>query len=269
MSKSTGSVTRICLILFGAYLAASGVEVVLHESGHGIAALLLGADIESFVVHPFRRSEVAISYDHGRRAESSLLFSAAGILFAVGVSAVGFLATPRGWHYFLAVRFLLPVALLAEGSYLIDGSLNDYGDPSAIASLAYLPQGALVVLGGTLVMAGLLIVLRLMADVGLDKSVPWWARTAAFLALAVTAMPGAMYMAEAGDSWPKVLTLTALGLFMLVFALSAGLFVHVLRRRLSWFLRVPASPVSWTHVAVSILAAVITIGLMLGFGTHG
>lgn len=261
--------TRVCVALFGAYLCACAVEVLLHESGHGIAALLLGADIDRFDVHPFRRSEVAISYDGGRRAESSLLFSAAGIAFAVAVSGVAYAAARRRSHFLLPVQFLFPATLLAEGQYLIDGSLTNYGDPSAIASLAYLPPAVLVILGAVMVCAGALLVVRLMAYVGLDKRVAWWARSAGFLALAVTNLPGAVYSAQAQDSLREVLTVAFVGLLcMFVFALLAGGFVHFLRRWLSWLLTEDGPGVSWANAASAVFAGAIVAGVMLGLSTH-
>lgn len=256
--------TRICVALSGAWLCAGAVEVLLHESGHGIAAHLLGADIVRFDVHPFRRSEVAISYDGGRRAETSLLFTVAGIGFAVVVSGVAYAASRRRSHFLLPVRVLFPAALLAEGQYLIDGSLTNYGDPSKIASLAYLPPAALVILGAVMVCTGALVVVRLMACVGLDKRVAWWARSAGFLALAVTNLPGAVYSAGAQESLVGLLTVAFVGLLcMLVLALLAGGLVHFLKRWLSWLMPENPSVVSWAHAASAVLAGAVVVGVML------
>jgi hypothetical protein len=119
-----GLAPRIALALFGACSFASSIEIVLHESGHAMAAVLLGADVARFDVPPYRRSEVAVSYDGGRRSESSLLFSSAGILVAAGVSACVYVVTRARSHFWLPFQCLGPWSLFAEGSYLI----GDHGD---------------------------------------------------------------------------------------------------------------------------------------------
>jgi hypothetical protein len=177
---------------------------------------------------------------------------------------VAYLATRRKSHFFLPVQFLLPTALLAEGQYVVDGSLCNYGDPSEIASLAYFPFWVLALLGVLMVCAGAVLVVRLMANVGLDQHATWWSRSLALLALAVTYLPGAVYTAKAQDSLPEVLAVTGVGFVcMFIFALFGGVLVHLLRRRLSWIMVKTGPEASWTNAIVAIAAGAIVVGMML------
>jgi hypothetical protein len=262
-----GLVARIGLALLGAFLFASAVEILLHEAGHAAAGWVLGADFIRADVHPFRRSEVAVSYQGGMMARSSLLFSSAGILLAVAVSLGASLAAHSRSPFFLPVNCLGPTVLFVEGGYLIEGTLNHYGDPSAIATLAYLPQGLLPFVGGLMVVTAVLLSLRLIARAGVAEAAPWWARGAAFLAIACVALTNGLYALEPHDSSTMAIKVLAVGFAALaVVSICAGLLVHGLRKQLSWFIRGSGAPVSWPQAMVSLVAGLSVVGVLLALG---
>jgi hypothetical protein len=262
--------TRITLALLGACSFASSIEIVLHESGHAMAAVLLGADVGRFDVHPYRRSEVAVSYDGGRRSESSLLFSSAGMLAAVGVAAGVYFVTRARSHFWLPLQCLLPWSLFAEGSYLVDGSLNNYGDPSSIGSLAYCPQGVLISLGGIMFLVAILLSVNLIARLGAGESAPWWARGLAFLGMAGVTLPSGLCALKPGDSWTMGTIVLATGFGgLVVISITGGLIAHGLRKKLSWLLRTADAPVSWRQTLAALAAGLAVVGLLLAFGHTG
>ena len=266
MLESCGMTVRICVLLFGAWLFASSTEVLVHEAGHVLAGWSQGATIERFDAHPFRRSEVSVSYGGGRRAESSLWFSSAGILVALGVGGLGYFLARGRSYYWLPLAMLLPAACFAEGSYLIGGSLGNYGDPSAIASLAYLPASLLAGLGGVMVAGALVLGLRLMAHTGVDEGATWWRRVLAFMAVASVGLPGGVYALEAQESWPQTAKFLLVGTGLLaVMALFAGLLVHAVRRKLRWVLGGPSLRVTWPQALATLCAAVVVTGVMLAW----
>ena len=210
---------------------------------------------------------MAVSYDGGRRSESSLLFSSAGILVAVGASACVYVVTRARSHFWLPLQCLLPWSLFAEGGYLIDGSLNNYGDPSSIGSLAYCPQGVLISLGGIMFLVAILLSVKLIARLGAGESAPWWARGLAFLGMACVTLPGGLYALKPSDSWTMATIVLATGFGgLVVISITGGLIVHGLRKKLSWLLRTPDAPVSWRHAMAAVVAGLAVVGLLLALG---
>ncbi len=118
--KRCNQVTLILSTLCLSWLAM----MIVHETGHVVAAWICGERVEKVVLHPIRISRTDVSHDHhplivvwsGPVAGSCLPLLALGLARRIGF---------RAWY---VVQFFAGFCLIANGAYLGVGGFEGIGD---------------------------------------------------------------------------------------------------------------------------------------------
>jgi hypothetical protein len=178
---ASGRAERVCLAgVVASCVALSWLAMqAVHEGGHVLHAWLSGGSIARVVVHPLEISRTELG-----RNPHPLFVAAGGLLWGGALPAAGLRVASRlDARAGQLVRFFAGFCLIANGTYLLAGTLARTGDPADLLRHRA-PAALLLLLGAAMAGAGLAVWHRLGPRMGFGVHAgPAACRTAAVLAL--------------------------------------------------------------------------------------
>jgi hypothetical protein len=260
---------RSLLFLASSFILAFCIQVTIHELGHYLAGLLIGAQGGQVFLHPFYNSQVVFKSISGVTG-----------LVLVGVMGIGLdllLATPLAilvWRkqspFFLPILMWGSIAYIGEGIGMLSSLAvypEYYEDITQLFRLGVSPT-PIIVVSILLVLIGLIWMALVTPAAGLAESAPFWKRLAAYLCclplyfgLAIVYIQ-VFNPADTGTLEVRTQQL----LISLLFALLLALLhrpIHRLMKRLIQP-RAVIQP-SWSTVGISLLASAAIFATLVGY----
>jgi len=177
---------KTALYLAATFIIAFSLQLLVHELGHLVAGLALGAELERLVLHPFGNSQVVFK-EVGDQA-SRVVIGLMGIVMDFAVAGTLFFALRKRLNpRLLFVPMWLAIACIGEGIGML-GNIAAYNQrPRYIEDVAQLftlgvPAAPVSVLSVALVLAGMFLMTALTPMAGLRRTDNFLQRIVAYFA---------------------------------------------------------------------------------------
>lgn len=262
---------RSLIFLASSFILAFCLQVTIHELGHYLTGLLIGAQGGKVFLHPFYNSQVVFASTPG----------VSGLVW-VGVMGIGLdllLATPLGllaWSkkspLFLPILMWGSIAYIGEGIGMLSSLAvypEYYEDITQLFRLGVSPTPIMVV-SILFVLIGLIWMALVMPTAGLAESAPFWKRLAAYLCcLPLYFGLAIIYIQIFNPTDTDTLDVrTQQLLISLVFALILA-FLHRPIHKLMQYILQPRTVIqpSWPVVGISLLVCAALFAALVGYST--
>ncbi|MCG2786466.1 MAG: hypothetical protein L6461_15345 [Anaerolineae bacterium] len=173
---------RSLVFLASSFILAFCLQVTVHELGHFLTGLLVGAQGGQVFLHPFYNSQVVFKSTPG--VIGLVLVGVMGIgLYLLLATLLGSLAWRRKNPLFLPILMWGAIAYIGEGIGLLSSLAvypEYYEDITQLFRLG-IPSTPIIVVSVLFVLIGLIWMALVMPTAGLAESDPFWKRLAAYL----------------------------------------------------------------------------------------